>query len=659
MQNDSTKAPIIDRPLDPKSVARVKAPGVGVILRFGSDVEVILREAADVAKVRGRLIYVFIVVTEAIQNSPMFKEWERKVFQSSHAIKVDRFKITESHLVEELVEFCINFDIRLLLIEEQRGNRGFFPWKKSIQDKLNFEPQLPPLFIIRNEAGYSKVIDQHKMREWSLLGVSLVALIIGGYTLRDVLPDRIEVVFYILVLALVSSKVSRTVSLIGSFLAVTIFNFIHVEPVDSLRVENPMFFLVLAGMIIVSLIINTLSWQLRDALSDAKLQERRKSAFFNLTRDLLQVTDVEGVLTLIESHIKDYVGSDIAVYIKRGEQVDVLRTGLIDISSSESDQKACDLALTTGIEAGIGTHAHPLAFGLYLPITSLEGISGCLAVYPKRGTGHFPAEQLRMIDTFTGLLGIALERIWYEEVRLKSERQYRDASLQNTLLRSVSHDLKTPLTSITGFANQLYEDPNMPLEMRQSTYQTIRDEAWRLTNLINNLLSLTKLESGALLLNIEPMFVEEIFGTAVNNVRQRFTDHQLKIDLPADISDVQADPMLINQALINLLENAVKYTPPGTTVTLRARSIPSGVQLSVLDDGPGIPDGESEKIFEKFVRSVEGRQVEGTGLGLAIVRAIADLHGGKVTARNRTNKGARFDIRLPAVETIEDKIKKN
>ncbi len=645
------KSTLLDRPLDAAAAERVKAPGVGVILTPGDNVEILLREAAEIARLRERLIYVFIIASDVQERSPTYPEWEKQIFQKSHAIKSDRFKIPILDVAKNMEEYCRAFDIRLLLIEEKKARRIKLPWSKDIISQVNYAPGLPPVIFLRT-GSLAPVKGQSltAYSDWILLAVVLGIVGIVTVLTRDFLTTSFQLMTYILVLALISAKVSRTVSVVGSFLAAMLFNFITFEPFGEFEMNNAATWLNVIGLMIVSLIISTLSWQVRTSLAEVQLQEKRKSAFFNLTRDLLVSTDMETVLGLIERHVKDVIGSEVAVFVKRNGEVETLRTGTVNLSTSIADLKARDLALDQGIEAGLGTQAQPLAHGLYIPIARQEKMSGCMAVYPKSGSGEFPAEQLRMLDTFAGLLGIAIERIWAEEVQLDAERQIRDASLQNTLLRSVSHDLKTPLTSITGFANQLYESPDGSIEDRKLTYQTIRDEAWRLTNLINNLLSMTKLESGVLKLNTEMMFVEELFGTAVSQVRPRLNSRKIKIDLPEDIPDVMVDSMLINQALINLLENAIKYTPDGTLITMRARKISTGVQLSILDDGPGLPKGSTEKIFEKFVRSVEGRQVEGTGLGLAIVRAIAELHGGTATARNRTGRGARFDLRLPAVE---------
>lgn len=649
---------MIDTPLDPSAAERVKAPGIGVILTPSSNVELILREAADVAEVRGRLIYVFIIATSAEERSPTFPEWEKLIFQKTHAIKSDRFKIPYNQIQQSIEEYCRTFDIRLLMIEEHRANRFNFPWSKDIISQINYAPGLPPTFILRsakNKIPKQNLFSQYS--EWILLASVLGSVWFLTFLSRSFLTVSFQLMTYILALAILSSKVSRIVSLVGSFLAAVSYNLLVARPLGTLQFSDAGMWLNVIGLMIVSLIISTLSWQLRSSLAEVQKQEQRKSAFYSLTRDLLESTDMDSVLNLIERHVKDVIGSDVAVFVKRKEEVETLRTGSIDFTLSVADQKARDLALNQGIEAGLGTQAQPLAYGLYIPVTRQESFSGCMGVFPKTGDGEFPAEHLRMLDTFAGLLGIALQRIWYEEVQLDAERQIRDASLQNTLLRSVSHDLKTPLTSITGFANQLCENPDIPAEERSQTYKTIRDEAWRLTNLVNNLLSMTKLESGVLQLNKELMFVEELFGTAVSQFRPNLHSHSIKIDLPEDIPDVVVDSMLINQALMNLIENVIKYTPPGTTITMQARKIDFGVQLSVLDDGPGLPPGREDKIFDKFVRAIDGRQVEGTGLGLAIVRAIAELHGGTATARNRKDKGARFDIRLPVEkETLGNRV---
>lgn len=641
---------IADRALDPASVNRVRTPGIGVIVSRSSNAEMLFREAANIARQRQRLIYA-ILVDEQTSSVGGEDSWEADVYRISHSVKVDRVKLTLGpDLINQLREYCVQFDIRLLLIEDRLKRNFIDSLHPSLAEKLSRSSLLPQVFIIRNKERSKET--GSRWGEWVLMVGTLVLISLFGSFTRAAIPEAFQLLTFILGLAIITSRVRQIVSVVGCFVGVALFNFVHVKPVNTLIVGDSNEWLNMIGLLTVSLIVTTLSYQVKTNLNEAQIQERRKSAFFNLTRDLLRTKSFTEVADLAEAHIRDVVDTDIALFIREiGGQIQVLRPGRVDLSSSADDARALEIALEQGLEAGIGTHICPLAYGLYLPVHAGENMHGCLAVYPGQKRGTFPPEQLRILDTFSSLLGLSFERIRFEEAQRESDRRIRDTNLQNTLLRSVSHDLKTPLTSITGFANQLAEHPDMPADIRVDTYTTIRDEAWRLTNLINNLLSITKLESEVLELHTEPMFVEELVGTAVGQLRHRFTTHRLKLEIPDDIPDVMVDPMMFNQALVNLMENCVKYTPPGTTVIIRARKLGDYVQVSVLDNGPGLPQEGIERLFDKFVRFDDGRKVEGTGLGLAIVRAIAELHGGTVSARNRTAGGARFDIRIPAVKS--------
>ena len=644
--------PIIDRPLDPKAAARVPKPGIGVIITPQCNMEVIFREAQNVAQVRDRILYAIIVHDEVESIGVPMQEWEERTHLFTHSVGVDRVKISTATLQKDLHEYCRQFDIRLLIIEQRSRTRWYRPFANSLAEKVSSSQILPPTFVLKNLQDTSKK-GKKRLSDWWILAIALLAAGFLASIIDRQFTQTSQLLVYVLALALIAPRVTRVVSVVGSFIVMLQFNFFHEGGVASFSFDNPEVWLNLVGLLIVTLIIGTLSWQLQTALAETQIQERRKTAFFHLTRDLLRTPGLQKMVSLLESHIKDVVDADIALFLNRNGEFATYQPDEEPIKVHVDDDKARATTLANGVEAGNGTRFYPLARGLYLPIKISNEVAGCIGVYPTGGKSTIPAEQLRVLDTFVSLASISLERVAMEEAQDQAETKVRETNLQNTLLRSVSHDLKTPLTSITGFANQLVEDPDLPVEVRVSTYTTIRDEAWRLTNLVNNLLAMTKLESEAIQLNKETMFVEELIGTAVSQLRNRTSEHQIKIDVPADIADVDVDPLLMNQALVNLIENAVKYAPHNTTIEVRARNISTGIQISVLDNGPGLPKDSMKKVFEKFTRFGEGRWVEGTGLGLAIVKAIVELHGGKAIARNRSTQGARFDLKLPAVKAAE------
>jgi two-component system sensor histidine kinase KdpD len=241
---------------------------------------------------------------------------------------------------------------------------------------------------------------------------------------------------------------------------------------------------------------------------------------------------------------------------------------------------------------------------------------------------------------------MALERAELAEETERARREVEAEQLRSSLLSSVSHDLRTPLAVITGAASTLLEQhTEIPESTRSDLIQTILDEAERLNRLIRNLLDMTRLESGAMTLKRELMPLEEIVGAALNRLEGRLVGHEVRVELPADLPLVPCDPILLEQALINLLENAVKYGKDPLEVN--AARYPEEVMLEVADRGAGIPPGEEERIFEKFHRAGREGTPGGVGLGLAICRAIVTAHGGRIRADQRDGGGAAFRMYLP------------
>jgi two-component system sensor histidine kinase KdpD len=221
--------------------------------------------------------------------------------------------------------------------------------------------------------------------------------------------------------------------------------------------------------------------------------------------------------------------------------------------------------------------------------------------------------------------------------------------LRGTLLSSVSHDLRTPLSAITGAASTLLDEVSLGSEPRQELTQTIYEEALRLNRLVGNLLDMTRLEAASVSLKREWQSLEEVVGAALERVEQRLGARRVETRVPQDLPLVPIDAQLVEQLLVNLLENAAKYTPREATVRISARALPGEVEVEVADDGPGLPPGQEQRVFEKFFRQAGGH--DGFGLGLAIARAVVDAHGGRIRAENVAPHGALFRFTLPIVGT--------
>jgi two-component system sensor histidine kinase KdpD len=284
---------------------------------------------------------------------------------------------------------------------------------------------------------------------------------------------------------------------------------------------------------------------------------------------------------------------------------------------------------------------------LYLPLSGAERPNGVLVVRPSEIQRLLP-EQQRLLEALAGQIALALERVRLGEVAAQSWAAAERAALRNTLLASISHDLRGPLSAIAG-AGSLFAQANDSLDRhrRRALGHLIEEKARDMSGLLSNVLELMRLETATSPVKAEWQSVEELVGTAMRHAEYQLAGRRVTSAIPADVPLVFLDAQLIVQLLSNLLENAAKHTPSGTSICIGATVSGQRIVLTVDDDGPGFGVRDPERLFEKFERGQEEGHVTGVGLGLAICRAIAYLHGGEIRAMNRATGGARFEIALP------------
>jgi two-component system sensor histidine kinase KdpD len=315
----------------------------------------------------------------------------------------------------------------------------------------------------------------------------------------------------------------------------------------------------------------------------------------------------------------------------------------------KSNENAVALwVLDHGKMAGKGTDTLPGAEGTYLPLNAETGCIGVLAVKWEDNAVRDPA-QLNFLDTFANQLAVAIQRTNLAKDSHEAMIQVEKERLRNSLLSSVSHDLRTPLAVISGSADSLRTSLHLTDPRDKQLANAIAVEAERLGRQVRNLLDMTRLDAGSVDLNREWQSVEELVGSAVLRTEKMLIDHTVKVKLPEDLPLLFVDGVLLEQAFINLLENAARHTPKGTKVTISGKNLPQTVVIEISNDGPSLSEGDEEQIFEKFYRPTPNAP-QGFGLGLSICKAIMEAHGGTIRARNRRQGGVSFMMILPKGE---------
>lgn len=503
--------------------------------------------------------------------------------------------------------------------------------------------QIPPIAVkaVPQESG---------IRDW-LLSVAIVAACTGVASLMFSYFSLVDLAMvYLLGIMIIASRTSKWPSLLATLLIVASFDFFFVPPYHTFAVSHVSYFVTFVVMFVVAFVISRLTLQVREQANAARLRERRTAALYNLSKELVHERGIKNLSAIAIKHISEVFSSEVVVLLPdEKEKLSVSSTETETFALDQSELSVAQWTFNHRQQAGRGTDTLPGAKALYLPLITSSRTVGVLGIMPKDSSGIFDQEQIHILESFANQTAMAIERALLSEETQAALLKAETETLRNLLLSSVSHDLRTPLAAITGAASILLQQGiSLDRNSKQELITTIYEEAEHLNAIIRNILDMTRLESGAITVKKEWQSPEEIIGSVLNRFSEKLKDHPISTNLPSDLPLVPFDPLLIEQVLMNLLDNAVKYTPPGTPLDLYASIKGDNLQIELADRGPGITSGEEKRIFEKFVRGSVSRG--GIGLGLTICKAIIDAHGGRIWAENRPGGGAVFRFTLPIGE---------
>jgi two-component system sensor histidine kinase KdpD len=487
--------------------------------------------------------------------------------------------------------------------------------------------------------SYQRKLD-HLWAALSALGMALVATPTIGYL------DLANIaMLFLLVVLLVAVRWGRGPSVTATCVGVACFDFFFVAPRFTFAVSDFQYLVTFAVMLAVGLITGHLTAGLRFQARVASQREARVRDLYEFARALSSVLQTEQIHEATRETIERAFGARTVLLLPDAE-------GRLQAASAEDDPAGVDLGIAQwaydhAANAGMGTDTLPASRVFYLPLIAPMRTRGVLAVGSDEPRWLLAPELRRQLDTFGALAAIALERVHYIEVAQDALIRIESERLRNSLLAALSHDLRTPLTSLVALAESLAVSAPPLSEPQRQMAQALRDESTRMSTMVSNLLDMARIQSGDVRLNLQWQPIEEVVGSALRDCRAVLSGHLVATHVPGDLPLVRFDAVLIERVLCNLLENAAKYTPPGSTVTVSAQL--HGVWLNILveDNGPGLPNGQEERIFEKFTRGERESAKPGVGLGLAICRAIVEAHGGAIRANSRPQGGAVFAFTLP------------
>jgi len=510
----------------------------------------------------------------------------------------------------------------------------------GIQEEL--EPRRAPRHALTTPAS-----------EYPLALLPVLLAVLLGLATRDELTIADHALINLLAILIAASISGRGPAFLATLLSVASFDFFFIPPYNTFAVSDLHHVLTFAVMLVAGFIASQRTIQIRDQAAGSQERERRTAALYAMTRAFAVEDDPQAIAQSSVDRVHDLLQAEACLFQPEagGALRPVAHTAGWQ-AEGERETAVARWVLENDKRAGFGTDTLPAASALYLPMSVPRGTIAVMGVLLGKLERELRASDHQMLDTFVGQAALALERVRLRAEADEARRAVETERLRTDLLSSVSHDLRTPLASIAGSAGVLLAGgAGVGHAEQRELLETIESESQRLSELVSNLLDLTRLDSGALQPRREWCPVEELVRGALDRLGERLAGRKLELDLPAQILQVHVDPVLIGQALVHLLENAEKYSPPGSSIELRASGSPGEVLIEVSDRGPGIPAGEELRIFEKFVRLPDSQRAAGAGLGLSVCRAILRAHGGSVAAENRLGGGATFRMRLPVTLT--------
>ena len=519
------------------------------------------------------------------------------------------------------------------------------------------------LFMVPESAGKHKRAPSAPMRRVNLRSFAIEIAILAASTLLGLLlrtlgfSEASIMTLYILAVLLTAFWTDGVFyGLLSSVLSVLTFNYFFTEPRFTLLAYDPSYPLTFAVMLVASVLTSSLTAKARQQAKINAEKAYRTEVLLTASRNLQQADNADEILLETARQLHALIGGAALLYpVENGAlQKPVLFSSGASIHSlfTEQEQAAASWTLQNNKRSGAGTGIFSDARSQYLAVRGHGEVRAVAGIELTRPLDSF---EQSLCLAILGECGLALDKQQSDTARQAIALKAQQEQLRANLLRAISHDLRTPLTSISGNADMLLRGA-VPIEEQQQLFGSIYDDSIWLINLVENLLSITRMDDSSIRLNLKPELVSDVVESALNRIGRRSGAHKMRFDIENDLLMANMDAPLIVQVLLNLIENAIKYTPADSEIVIRAVEEDKRIRISVADDGLGIPDENKQHVFDLFFTSAgaswDARR--GLGLGLALCRAIVSAHGGEINVSDNVPHGSVFTFTLQKAEVHLD-----
>jgi two-component system, OmpR family, sensor histidine kinase KdpD len=461
------------------------------------------------------------------------------------------------------------------------------------------------------------------------------------------------IMVYLLAVLVVALREGRGPAIAASILSVAAFDVLFVPPRFTFAVADTQYLFTFAVMLIVALVISGLAARLRDQAAAARDRERRTAALLAVSRACASAAESYDIVRTATREVAAVLEADVVALLPhRDGRLAVVGDRTVAFSLDRNEMGVAQWVFQHGEAAGLGTQTLPGVTAFYVPLATSRGVAGVLGLRPAGGSTPYGPDRLQLVGALASQIALAIERTNLAAEAQAARLAAETDRARSLILSSVSHDLRTPLASISGAAETLaMRGEALAPEVRRELATSVHQGAARLGRFVGNLLDVTRLVSGAMPIKRESQPIEEAIGAALEQTSEPLRGRAVSVRVAPGLPMVMIDGALVTQVLVNLFENAARYTPADAPIEIKADRSGAWLVVTVSDRGPGIAEGSEEHIFDEFHRASEGPAAPGVGLGLAICRGIVRLHGGSIEAANRPGGGLEVTVHLPIAPT--------
>lgn len=561
-------------------------------------------------------------------------------------------------LAEEIVELARQRNVSQIIIGKPL-KRSFLQWfSGSVVDKVIRLSKGISVHVIPGEKKVTQTTGiayqrYHLTAKYPYVAALIMMIVLTALVspFRNYLGLVNVAMIYILPVLFCADRWGTGPAITAAAVGVITYDFFFVPPRLSFTVADLRYLISFGILIFMAFLTGTLSTRLKNQVNYSRERETQVSGLYALSRDIAAVAGLDSILSKIAAKVAEVINGQVAIFMpSNGERLE-LRASSHErtIFTEENERAVASWVFDHGQRAGMDTETLSAARALYLPLTTEQGVQGVLAIGTGKDDGKFQPNQLRLLEAFSTLAAVAINRAKLSEQALEGLTYIESERLRTALFNSLSHDLRTPLASITGAVTGLLEgDDVFSPEARKDLLLTIRHGAARMSRFINNLLEMAKLESGMVKLNKDWCDIQDLIGVSIKHVVETLGKRRIITNIDVDLPMVEGDFVLLEQVFVNLLDNSIKYSEDDSEIKISARLVSDFIEVTVSDKGKQIPDEDLHNIFNKFYRLKTPLQVSGSGLGLSICKEIVEVHGGKIWAENNDNKGVSIKFILPS-----------